>query len=188
MSTILGVLLGLGMGLFFGVSLEKSKVYNPYTIFEQLLLKNFTMIKMFLTAILTGLFVFIILSSMGWISLSPKTTWYAADILGGLLMGLGMAMTAACPGTAPAQLAVGYKDALFTVMGLLVGAGIYTLLTPFMDPIFRTELPGKLTFDQVLGIPFGLLGSIVFGLGVLFLLWLEKKRPWKTEMANIEIK
>src|SRR3546814_7801523 len=50
MSVISAILIGLAMGLVFGFALEKSRVFEPGIILGQMQLRNFTMLKVFLSA------------------------------------------------------------------------------------------------------------------------------------------
>lgn len=58
-------------------------------------------------------------SSIGWFGL------YDANVLGGLLIGMGMALTGACPGTVLVQLATGIKSGIPTALGGLIGGILY---------------------------------------------------------------
>ena len=49
------VLLGLAMGVVCGFALEKSRVFEPGVIVRQMQLRNFIMLKVFFTAVATGL-------------------------------------------------------------------------------------------------------------------------------------
>ena len=50
MSVFTAVLIGLAMGMVFGLALEKSRVFEPGVIVGQMQLRNFIMLKVFLTA------------------------------------------------------------------------------------------------------------------------------------------
>ena len=95
MSVILTLCLGLVMGIIFGFALEKSRVFEPGMIISQFQLRKFIMLKVFLTAIVTGLIVFAIFFSFGFERLNWKMTIYGADIVGGLLLGTGIAIAGA---------------------------------------------------------------------------------------------
>ena len=111
----LRILTGLLMGVVFGFALEKSRVFEPGIIVGQMQLRNFIMLKVFLTAVATGAVVLAVLNGFGFVKLQPKAALYAADIVGGLILGAGIALAGACPGTTLAQIGVGYRDAIFTL-------------------------------------------------------------------------
>jgi hypothetical protein len=54
--TVFGlIVLGLAMGLVFGLALEKTRVFEPGMMIGQFQLRNFIMLKVFLSAAATGL-------------------------------------------------------------------------------------------------------------------------------------
>ena len=116
-SVALAIVIGLLMGIVFGFALEKSRVFEPGMIVGQMQLRNFIMLKVFLTAVATGAVVLAVLNGFGFVKLQPKAALYAADVVGGLILGAGIALAGACPGTTLAQIGVGYRDAMFTLVG-----------------------------------------------------------------------
>jgi uncharacterized membrane protein YedE/YeeE len=183
MSVLSAVLLGLAMGVVFGFLLEKSRVFEPAVILGQLQLRNFLMLKIFLSGVAAGLVVIGALVATGLSGLHPKAALWTADIVGGLILGAGIALAGACPGTTLAQIGAGYKDAWFTLAGGLLGALTFTYLEPTLRPVLLTGGAGKLTLDKVLGIPFPWLA---FGFAVLLvigLVVLERWRPWREEVG-----
>ncbi|CAN0322922.1 unnamed protein product, partial [Phaeothamnion confervicola] len=117
MNVTLSVILGLAMGAVFGVALEKSRVFEPGVIISQMQLRTFLMLKIFLTAVATGLVILAALNGLFGIKMYPKALVWPADIIGGLLLGAGISIAGACPGTVLAQIGAGYRDAWFTVVG-----------------------------------------------------------------------
>ena len=107
MSLALAISAGLLMGLLFGFALEKSRVFEPGVIVGQMQMRNFLMLKVFLTAVATGAVVLAALNGFGVVKLQPKAALYAADIVGGLILGVGIALAGACPGTILAQIGAG---------------------------------------------------------------------------------
>ena len=55
MSVLTAVIIGVLMGIVFGFALEKSRVFEPGMIVGQMQMRNFIMLKVFLTAVVTGL-------------------------------------------------------------------------------------------------------------------------------------
>jgi hypothetical protein len=183
MSVLSAVLLGLAMGVVFGFLLEKSRVFEPAVILGQLQLRNFLMLKIFLSGVAAGLVVIGVLVATGLSGLHPKPAIWSADIVGGLILGAGIALAGACPGTTLAQIGAGYKDAWFTLAGGLLGALTFTYLEPTLRPVLLEGGAGKLTLDKVLGVPFPWLA---FGFAVLLvigLVALECWRPWRAEVG-----
>lgn len=180
MSVLNAILIGLATGIVFGFALEKSRVFEPGVIVGQMQLRNFLMLKIFLAAVITGLLALALLHGAFGVKLSVKPLLYKADLIGGLILGVGIAVAGACPGTTLAQIGAGYRDALFVLAGGIAGALTYGY---FDAPItaFFAEKGDKVTFDKLLGLPFWM---VAVGLAVAFaaVLWaLERWQPWRKE-------
>lgn len=186
MELIAIVSLGLVMGLVFGIALEKSRVFEPGMIVGQMRLQNFTMLKVFMSAVVTGLIALGILHGMGLITLHPKALYLGAQVIGGGLLGLGMVLAGACPGTVFAQIGAGYKDAWMILVGGVVGALVYGYAKPLLDPVFFGG-GDKATLADATGLPFWVLALAVAGALALGLIWLERVRPSSSELgANLD--
>ena len=187
--TILGlIVIGLVMGLVFGFALEKSRVFEPGMIIGQMQLSNFIMLKVFLSATVFGLLILAVLNGMFGVALGPKVTQLAANIIGGSLLGVGFVIAGACPGTSVAQAGAGYSDAWMVLAGGIVGTLFYGYTkSSVADPILAIGDFGKATLDNLLGIPFWMAALGLAILLTLFILWLEKRSPWKDELgANFD--
>jgi hypothetical protein len=183
MSVFTAILIGLAMGAVFGVALEKSRVFEPGIILGQMQLRNFLMLKIFLTAVATGLVVLAVLNGFGFTKLYPKATLYGADIIGGALLGAGIALAGACPGTVAAQIGAGYRDSWFTLAGGLLGAVVFTYAEPTLKPVLLSGGPGKLTLAGITGVPFWLLALGFAVVLVAGLAGLERWRSWREEIG-----
>ena len=117
--------LGLLFGLAFGFLLQKGGVAKYHVLIGVLLLEDFTVIKVMLSAIVVGMIGVFGMSALGLVKLHVKPTRYAANVLGGLMFGLGFALLSYCPGTGAAALGQGNFDALAGVLGLMVGSYLY---------------------------------------------------------------
>jgi uncharacterized protein len=184
MSISIAILVGILMGVAFGFALEKSRVFEPGIIVGQMQLRNFIMLKVFLTAVATGAVVLAALNGFGIVKLQPKAALYAADIIGGLILGVGIALAGACPGTTLAQIGAGYRDALFTLAGGLVGAVAFSYAQPWFNTTLLASGSGKIIFSDLVGIPYwtGALGLAAVLVVVIALL--ERWRPWRDEMGH----
>ncbi|MBW8270028.1 YeeE/YedE thiosulfate transporter family protein [Caldovatus aquaticus] len=184
MSVFSAVLLGLAMGVVFGFLLEKSRVFEPAVIVGQFQLRNFLMLRVFLAGVAAGLVVLAVLTGFGWAKLAPKATLPVADLVGGLVLGAGIALAGACPGTVLVQIGAGYRDAWFTLAGGLLGAVTFIYAEPALAPWLAAGGQGKLTLDVVLGVPFWPL-ALAVAVPLSLVLWtMERWRPWRTELGD----
>lgn len=56
----------------------------------------------------------------------PQADTHRGTVIGGILFGLGWALTGACPAIALVQLGQGYVPALVTTVGITLGTWMYT--------------------------------------------------------------
>ncbi|MGD9869193.1 MAG: YeeE/YedE thiosulfate transporter family protein [Hyphomicrobiales bacterium] len=177
------IALGLAMGIVFGIALEKSRVFEPGVIVGQMQLRNFLMLKIFLVAVVTGLVVLAVLNGGFGVKLHPKGLDWQANLFGGLILGAGIALAGACPGTTLAQIGAGYKDAWFTLAGGIAGAMAFG----YTEPAVSTLLParaGKVTYDALAGLPFWVTALILAVLLAAMLVGLERAGDWRDEAGK----
>jgi uncharacterized protein len=184
MSVFAAIILGLAMGVAFGLLLEKARVFEPAVILGQFQLRSFLMLRVFLAGVAAGLVVLAIMTGFGWARLSPKALLPMADIAGGLVLGVGIALAGACPGTVLAQIGAGYKDAWFTLAGGILGAVAFTYAEPALRPVLDMAGQGRLTLDVVTGVPFWMLALGFAAVLVAALVGLERWRPWRGEIGE----
>jgi hypothetical protein len=170
--------LGLIMGVVFGFLLQKGGVTNYDVIIGQLLLVDFTVVKIMLSAVITGTLGVHLLRNLGMAQLHPKPGSVGASVIGGLIFGVGFGTLGYCPGTVAGAVGQGYLDALFGgFIGILIGAGIFAALYPRLEAgVLHKGDFGELTLPQLLKVnPWTVVIPAVFVLAG-FLLVLEKAR------------
>ncbi|MDH4024442.1 MAG: YeeE/YedE family protein [Desulfuromonadales bacterium] len=168
--------IGLVTGLLFGFLLQKGEVLRFERQVGFMLLKDMTIIKFMMTAVLVGMVGIYACHTIGLISLSIKATNLAAIAVGGLLFGIGWAIAGYCPGTSVGALAEGRIHALWAILGMLAGAALYAEAYPLMkNTVLTWGNFGAITLPQVLGLsPWVVVVSfILVGLGLFA--WFEKK-------------
>lgn len=138
-------------GFMFGFLLQKGGVTQYDVIIGQLLLKDFTVVKIMLSAVVVGMIGIYIMKGFKIVSLHPKPGSIATSVIGGLIFGLGFAVLGYCPGTVAGAVGRGSMDALFGgVAGILAGtvlfAGMYKKLYGFL---FNKQFD-KLTLPEML--------------------------------------
>ncbi|MBN2054852.1 YeeE/YedE family protein [bacterium] len=149
--------LGLGLlsGIVFGFLLQKGGATSYDVIIGQLLLEDWTVVKIMLTAVVVGMIGVYWMKSVGWVELKPKPGSIGMTVIGSLIFGVGFALLGYCPGTVVGAVGQGSLDALLGgVIGTLIGAGVFAAAYPFLARTilgwgyFGTiTLPGLLDVD-----------------------------------------
>ena len=167
---------GFVFGIIFGFLLQKGGVTKYDVILGQLLLEDFTVIKIMLSAVVTGMIGIHLMKSLGWIQLKPKTGSWGKNAIGGLIFGLGFAVLGYCPGTIAGAVGNGYLDALTGgLIGILIGAGLFAALYPRLKGgILSTGDFGNLTLPRILQVNDWVIIIPLSGLIVLVLFLIER--------------
>jgi hypothetical protein len=163
------LLIGFVIGIFFGFFLQKGHVTTYEAIFGQLLLKDFTVLKIMLTAIVTGMVGVYALRAMGLVSLNIKPGSWGTSGIGGLIFGVGLAILGYCPGTSAGATGQGALDALVGgIGGMIAGGMIYTRIYPRVSKgIHRWGDFGQMTLTELLNIQ---IPAVMLGLTVCVIL------------------
>lgn len=170
------LILGLLTGFVFGFLLQKARVARFETIVGQFLFRDFTMLKMMLTAIIVGGAGVYFIHGQGARALVVKQAQMDAVILGGLIFGAGMALLGYCPGTAVAGAAQGSRDALAGLLGMLAGAALYAEhYSYFAAGLLTRHDLGKPTLPGVTGLPAWLFFALLIAIALPLFRWLERR-------------
>jgi uncharacterized protein len=146
------LVLGLVFGVVFGFLLQKSGVARYEVLMGQLLLTDFTVIKVMGTAIVVGMVGVFSLRALGLVELHLKPTNYAANIAGGLLFGVGLGVLGYCPGTGVAALGQGNYDAIAGILGLMAGSYLFAETSGFVgSTIQKIGSRGSIMLSDLLG-------------------------------------
>ncbi len=124
--------IGLLFGIIFGWLLHRGGVTDPDVIVGQFLFRDFTVLKIMLTAIVVGGIGVAILHGNNLANLHIKPAAMLAVVGGGLIFGVGMVLLGYCPGTGVAAIATGRLDALVGFGGMLAGAAAYAFAYPWI--------------------------------------------------------
>jgi hypothetical protein len=142
---------GLLFGIIFGFLLQKGGVTKYDVIIGQLLLQDFTVLKIILTAVVSGMIGIHLMKSLGWIQLDPKSGSWGKNAIGGLIFGLGFALLGYCPGTIAGAIGNGYLDALVGgLAGILLGSGLLAVAYPRLQAgVMKRGHFGDLTLPRL---------------------------------------
>jgi len=170
------ILYGLFTGIIFGFLLQKARVLRYDKQLGALRLIDMTIVKFMLSTVLVAMVGTYLLKDFGLLKLSIKPTLLAGVLLGGLLFGIGWGLLGYCPGTAAGALGEGRFDALWGILGMLAGAGLYAEAYPVLqETVLTWGNFGKITVPQILGVNHWIVITIVVVGGLLLFRWFEKK-------------
>ena len=185
-SLIVAFLIGIGFGFF----LERAGFGSAKKLVSQFYLNDLAVFKVMFTAIVTAMLGVTYLSWAGFLDLSLVylvPTYWVAQVVGGLLLGVGFVVGGYCPGTSIVSTATGKIDGLVFVLGFAAGTLAFALAFPLVKGLYAAGDLGTKTLPQVLGIPHGIL---VFGVvlmavfGFMGATWVEKKMAAKAAPAT----
>lgn len=170
------LVLGLAFGIVFGFLLQKGGATKYDVIIGQLLLTDFTVVKIMLSAVLTGMIGIYAMKTLGWVELYPKSGSVGKNVIGGLIFGIGFAVLGYCPGTIAGAIGNGYLDALVGgLAGILIGAGLFAAIYPRLNRgILSKGNLGDVTLPRLFKVNDWVVVVPVAVLIFLLLYWLER--------------
>ncbi len=122
------------IGIFFGIVFVKSEVISWFRIQEMFHLHSFHMYGIIGTAVIVGAISVFLLKKLNIKTLSGGEITFGGKpynkgtVIGGLLFGIGWAITGACPGPLYANLGAGFGVATVIILSALAGTWVYGLL------------------------------------------------------------
>lgn len=151
---MLDVIKPLVLGFLFGWALHKAGLTHYARIVNVYRFRDMTVMRFMLTALVVGAFAIQVGLDAGFAESAPiPPTSVLANLVGGVVFGVGMATAGYCPGTVVAEAGEGRLDAWIAgLSGLLVGAMVFGLLQPLVMPtLSRVGSYGRITFAGLTG-------------------------------------
>jgi uncharacterized membrane protein YedE/YeeE len=142
------------IGFAFGWLLQKAGLTRYDRIVGVYRLTDLAVMKFLLSALVAGAICLRLFVSLGVADALPvPATYWAGNLAGGVLFGIGMAASGFCPGTVAAGAGEGRLDYLIAgIPGLFAGALAFGLVYPAVFRFFgRHVMPGA-TLSSVLGV------------------------------------
>jgi uncharacterized protein len=176
--------LAVPFGMIFGALLHRGGVADYNVIVNQFRFRDFTVLKIMLTAIIVGGLGVLLLHGIGHAQYQIKPANLLGVALGAALFGIGMVLYGYCPGTGVAAIATGSMHALVGFGGMLAGAVLYALSYTWVEKHIQIVAAlGKVRLPELTGIPdiawFAMLAVVA---GTVF--WFLETRFRKTTAAQ----
>lgn len=122
-------------GMLFGITLTKGEIVSWYRIQEMFRFESFHMYGIIGSAVMLGILVVFVAKKYGLkdttgqpINPEPKLTRKYSYLLGGIVFGLGWALTGACPGPIYILLGTGCTVFVVVLVSAILGTYVYGLL------------------------------------------------------------
>jgi uncharacterized protein len=160
----------LVIGTAFGFVLERAGLGDANRLAGQFYLRDFTVFKVMMTAIVTAMLG---LFWLGWLEVVPLATLHVPETfllpqaMGGLVFGAGFVLSGLCPGTSCVAAASGRIDGLAVVVGLFAGVVAAGLAFPLYAGFYNATPMGVLTLPRLTGLPYGVIVAAVTAVALL---------------------
>lgn len=129
----------LAIGIFFGIVMFKSEAASWFRIYEMFQFGSFHMYGIIGSALILGIIGVQIIKRKdikplngNEMNLEPKDKGITRYLLGGVIFGLGWALSGACPGPMYVLAGAGYASILIVIFGALLGTFIYGLVRKYL--------------------------------------------------------
>ena len=127
------------IGIYFGIVLIKGEVVSWFRIQEMFHFRSFYMYGVLGSAVVVGVISVALIRALKIrsadgteIKLAGKPFNKVGNLAGGIIFGVGWALTGACPGPLYALLGAGYWAILLAIAGALAGTIAYGYLKPHL--------------------------------------------------------
>ncbi|MGD9123952.1 MAG: YeeE/YedE thiosulfate transporter family protein [Desulfarculaceae bacterium] len=167
---------GLITGVIFGFLMQRARVIRYDKQLGALRLKDMTIVKFMMSMVCVSMVGIYLLGDLGLIKLNLKPALLGANILGGLIFGLGWGLLGYCPGTSLGALGEGRLDAVWGILGMLTGAALFAEAYPSLKATVLTwGALGKITWPLVLGINHWIVIAVFVAASLVLFRWFERR-------------
>jgi uncharacterized protein len=148
---------GLLVGVLFGFALQRGRFCMNSAFRDIILGRDFTLFKALAVAILVSMIGFSIMAMTGVITLAPKPFMWGANIVGGLLFGVGMVLAGGCASGITYRTGEGMMGAVMAVLGfglagMMTATGVLKfIVTPLQNTKIMTADNKPLTLANMVG-------------------------------------
>jgi uncharacterized membrane protein YedE/YeeE len=168
------IIIGLLTGIAFGAILARVGASSYGMITNMLRLKDLTVMKFFFLAIAVGSVGMYLVDAIGTAHIGIAPFYPLGIIVGGLIFGIGWALSGYCPGTSLVAMAEGKADAAVTVLGGLFGAIALVLTWDYIKPALVDPLnQGSQSLAEILGANGLLVAAFLAAIIIAFVAYID---------------
>ena len=129
----------IATGILFGVVMTKSEAISWFRIQEMFRFQSFHMFGIIGTAVLLGITAVFLIKKFQIsdrngepIVFKAKDPGWKKYLFGGIIFGLGWALTGACPGPIFVSIGYGYVGMIIVAIGAVLGTYLYGVLKKYL--------------------------------------------------------
>jgi len=167
------MLLSIFVGMGFGFALERAGFGRSDNLAAIFYGRDFRVLRVMFTAIVTamlGLYFLDLFRVLPISSIGLLDTYLWAQLVGGLLFGVGFIVGGWCPGTSIVGVVSGKVDAALFVGGLVVGSTLFTLGFESFQGLQNAGARGRVLLHDLFRVPSGVavFGVTLFAVGAFW--------------------
>jgi uncharacterized protein len=158
------VIAAILLGLAFGWALEAGGMGNARKLAAQFYLRDFTVIKVMFSALITAMLGTFWLARAGLLDMSGvylPETFLLPQAVGGVIFGIGFVAGGLCPGTSCVAAATGRLDGLAAIAGMFAGVLGFAFALPIVEKLFYATSRGAVTIPGMSHLPYGAVVAVV---------------------------
>jgi uncharacterized membrane protein YedE/YeeE len=194
------ILSGLIVGILFGFALQRGRFCMNSAFRDILLLKEYTLLKAVIVAIIVSMVGFHLMASFGVLQLNPKPLSWGANIVGGFIFGIGMVLAGGCASGTTYRVGEGMVGSLVALLGymmsaVITGSGALSGVKSYLETTTKITItdPGPLiapssrspTLANIIGVDPWIIVIVIAIVGIGALAW-KRGGGGKTEGSLYE--
>lgn len=149
------LLWGLLVGIAMGALIQRVHASSPAMILRSLRLEDLSILKFMAVTIGVGSVGAHLLGVLDLpLNLDVKPTYVLGVLAGGLVFGVGFALSGYCPGTCVVGAGEGRRDAVAALAGGIAGTVLFTVAYRWLEPLLVKPMSlGRITLADVFHAP-----------------------------------
>lgn len=167
------LLVSLIIGMGFGFALERGGFGSSKVLAGIFYGRDWRVLKVMFTAIVVAMLGLYFAEGMGLVVMDQiafRSTYLKSQVVGGLMLGVGFVVAGYCPGTSIVGMVSGKLDAIFALVGVVLGIGVFEETFGLVKGFYNASYMGELSIAAWSGVPQGIvvLGVVLMALGAFW--------------------